>query len=37
MMSNLANQLKEQNALDRIREVFDEIPGYGLTSVIRHW
>ncbi|MBU2966718.1 sodium-extruding oxaloacetate decarboxylase subunit alpha [Amphritea sp. 2_MG-2023] len=26
MMSNLANQLKEQNALDRIREVFTEIP-----------
>ncbi|EPC03505.1 pyruvate carboxylase [Litchfieldella anticariensis FP35 = DSM 16096] len=26
MMSNLANQLKEQNALSRIREVFDEIP-----------
>ncbi|MDP1465820.1 oxaloacetate decarboxylase, partial [Klebsiella pneumoniae] len=26
MMSNLANQLKEQNALGRIREVFDEIP-----------
>lgn len=26
MMSNLASQLKEQNALDRIREVFDEIP-----------
>lgn len=26
MMSNLANQLKEQNALDRIQEVFDEIP-----------
>ncbi|MEJ2045106.1 MAG: sodium-extruding oxaloacetate decarboxylase subunit alpha [Reinekea sp.] len=26
MMSNLANQLKEQNALDRIHEVFDEIP-----------
>jgi pyruvate carboxylase subunit B len=26
MMSNLANQLKEQNALDRIREVFEEIP-----------
>ncbi|GGX90602.1 pyruvate carboxylase subunit B [Litchfieldella qijiaojingensis] len=26
MMSNLANQLKEQNALTRIREVFDEIP-----------
>ncbi len=26
MMSNLANQLKEQQALDRIREVFDEIP-----------
>ncbi|WP_417513538.1 sodium-extruding oxaloacetate decarboxylase subunit alpha [Marinobacter sp.] len=26
MMSNLANQLKEQSALDRIREVFDEIP-----------
>ncbi|MFK7865525.1 MAG: sodium-extruding oxaloacetate decarboxylase subunit alpha [Pseudohongiellaceae bacterium] len=26
MMSNLANQLKEQNALDRIRQVFDEIP-----------
>jgi len=26
MMSNLANQLKEQNALDRIKEVFDEIP-----------
>ncbi len=26
MMSNLANQLKEQNALDRIRAVFDEIP-----------
>lgn len=26
MMSNLANQLKEQNSLDRIREVFDEIP-----------
>ena len=25
-MSNLANQLKEQNALDRIREVFNEIP-----------
>lgn len=26
MMSNLANQLKEQNALDRIRDVFKEIP-----------
>ncbi|MFC3286296.1 sodium-extruding oxaloacetate decarboxylase subunit alpha [Litchfieldella rifensis] len=26
MMSNLANQLKEQNALSRMREVFDEIP-----------
>ena len=26
MMSNLANQLKEQGALDRIREVFAEIP-----------
>lgn len=26
MMSNLANQLKEQNSLSRIREVFDEIP-----------
>ncbi len=26
MMSNLANQLKEQNALDRIQEVFKEIP-----------
>ena len=26
MMSNLANQLKEQNALDRIQEVFEEIP-----------
>ncbi|WP_458524604.1 sodium-extruding oxaloacetate decarboxylase subunit alpha [Onishia taeanensis] len=26
MMSNLANQLKEQNALSKIREVFDEIP-----------
>ncbi|GHA92236.1 sodium-extruding oxaloacetate decarboxylase subunit alpha [Modicisalibacter luteus] len=26
MMSNLANQLKEQNALSQIREVFDEIP-----------
>jgi pyruvate carboxylase subunit B len=26
MMSNLANQLKEQNALDRIRDVFGEIP-----------
>ncbi len=26
MMSNLANQLKDQNALERIREVFDEIP-----------
>lgn len=26
MMSNLANQLKEQNALDRIQEVFAEIP-----------
>ncbi len=26
MMSNLANQLKEQHALDKIREVFDEIP-----------
>ncbi len=26
MMSNLANQLKEQNALDRIRDVFSEIP-----------
>lgn len=26
MMSNLANQLKEQHALDRIKEVFDEIP-----------
>ena len=26
MMSNLANQLKEQGALDRIREVFEEIP-----------
>jgi pyruvate carboxylase subunit B len=26
MMSNLANQLKEQNALDKIHEVFAEIP-----------
>src|SRR5690625_3466115 len=26
MMSNLANQLKEQGALDRIRDVFREIP-----------
>lgn len=26
MMSNLANQLKEQNALDKITEVFKEIP-----------
>ena len=26
MMSNLANQLKEQNALERIRDVFTEIP-----------
>ncbi len=26
MMSNLANQLKEQNALGRIQEVFEEIP-----------
>lgn len=26
MMSNLANQLKEQGALDRIQEVFEEIP-----------
>ncbi|ERP90607.1 pyruvate carboxylase [Marinobacter sp. ES-1] len=26
MMSNLANQLKEQNALDKIRDVFSEIP-----------
>ena len=26
MMSNLANQLKDQNALERIKEVFDEIP-----------
>lgn len=26
MMSNLANQLKEQNAISRIREVFEEIP-----------
>ncbi|WP_106477135.1 sodium-extruding oxaloacetate decarboxylase subunit alpha [Phytohalomonas tamaricis] len=26
MMSNLASQLKEQNALGKIREVFDEIP-----------
>ena len=26
MMSNLANQLKEQGALDRIQEVFQEIP-----------
>lgn len=26
MMSNLANQLREQNALDRINEVFAEIP-----------
>ncbi|QQD22467.1 oxaloacetate decarboxylase subunit alpha [Oceanospirillaceae bacterium ASx5O] len=26
MMSNLANQLKEQNALDKIRAVFAEIP-----------
>ncbi|QLC73145.1 sodium-extruding oxaloacetate decarboxylase subunit alpha [Pseudomonas sp. LPB0260] len=26
MMSNLANQLKEQGALDRINEVFEEIP-----------
>ncbi|MEP3590142.1 MAG: sodium-extruding oxaloacetate decarboxylase subunit alpha [Marinobacter sp.] len=26
MMSNLANQLKEQNALDKINEVFNEIP-----------
>ncbi|GHB10775.1 sodium-extruding oxaloacetate decarboxylase subunit alpha [Salinicola rhizosphaerae] len=26
MMSNLANQMKEQNALGRIQDVFDEIP-----------
>lgn len=26
MMSNLANQLKEQNALNKIRDVFSEIP-----------
>ena len=26
MMSNLANQLKEQGALDKIRDVFEEIP-----------
>lgn len=26
MLSNLANQLKEQGALDRIQEVFEEIP-----------
>ena len=26
MISNLANQLKEQNALDRMDEVLDEIP-----------
>ncbi|WP_110664858.1 sodium-extruding oxaloacetate decarboxylase subunit alpha [Salinicola halophilus] len=26
MMSNLANQMKEQNALGRIRDVFEEIP-----------
>lgn len=26
MMSNLANQLREQGALDRIQEVFEEIP-----------
>ncbi|WP_355661030.1 sodium-extruding oxaloacetate decarboxylase subunit alpha [Halomonas salifodinae] len=26
MMSNLANQLREQNALSRIQEVFEEIP-----------
>lgn len=26
MMSNLANQLKEQNALDKIKQVFAEIP-----------
>jgi len=26
MMSNLANQLKEQNALEKIRDVFNEIP-----------
>lgn len=26
MMSNLANQLKEQGALERIKEVFEEIP-----------
>ncbi|GAB3346077.1 sodium-extruding oxaloacetate decarboxylase subunit alpha [Chromohalobacter beijerinckii] len=26
MMSNLANQLKEQNALSKIRDVFNEIP-----------
>lgn len=26
MISNMANQLKEQNALDRMNEVFDEIP-----------
>ncbi|MBK8971135.1 MAG: sodium-extruding oxaloacetate decarboxylase subunit alpha [Hahellaceae bacterium] len=26
MMSNLANQLKDQGALERIQEVFDEIP-----------
>ena len=26
MMSNLANQLKDQNALERVKEVFEEIP-----------
>ena len=28
MMSNLANQLKEQGALDRIQDVFEEIPRF---------
>ncbi len=37
MMSNLANQLKEQGALDKIGQVFAEIPGCARTWATRRW
>ena len=37
MISNLANQLKERNALDRIGEVYKEIPLCAKILAIRLW
>lgn len=37
MLSNMENQLREQNALDRMDDVLAEIPGFVKTSVTSLW